>query len=565
MDLVLNNYNHIMNVSVAKWGILLVIPLLVACSSRDQQVLLAEKSICAETLAEHVKVLASDEFQGRKPFTEGERKTIEYLAKEFEKIGLKAPYNGSYLQEVPMVGMTYHPSPTITLNLPKGSLTLYNGKDFLAKTPHITDRVEIQEAEVVFAGYGIVAPEYGWDDFADIDVRDKVVLVLVNDPGFATRNPSLFNGKAMTYYGRWPYKYEEAARHGAKGVLVIHETAAAGYPWASLSNTSGTNLYLLTENNNMDQCALTGWITEEACQKMFEYNGLDFAQAKKDVLDPSFKAFSLNTHMSLTIQNDLKQDITHNVVGIIEGKSRKDECIVYSAHWDHFGIGVPDNGDSIYNGAADNALAVACMLETAKAFAQAPQPERSVIFLAPTAEETGMQGSLYYALNPLFPPNKTVANLNYELPLPMGRMRDVTITGFGQSELDAYAERFAKEQDRYIAPEPFPENGMYYRSDHFSFAKVGIPSLFIKGWQESREHGKEWAKAQIAHYWETAYHKPADEFDEQLADLSGNVEDAQLFFKIGWQLSNESTFPAWSDTSEFKAIRDASFQGKSPH
>ena len=530
------------------------------CSTKDNKVSQAENSINAIDMTVHVRTLASDDFQGRKPFTKGETLTIEYLAKEFEKIGLKAPYNGSYFQEVPMVEITSNPSETITLKTEKGDLELSYIKDYLAETPHIIDEAIIDNAEIVFAGYGIVAPEYNWDDYANIDAKDKIVLVLVNDPGFATQNPDLFTGNAMTYYGRWAYKYEEAARQGAKGIWVVHNTKAAGYPWQSLSNTASTNLYLQNENKNADQCLLTGWITEEACAKIFEHNNFDFATIKEEAKDNNFKALSLNTHLNLTIKNTLLFANSNNVVGIIEGKERRDECIVFSAHWDHFGIGPAHNGDSIYNGAADNALALASMLETAKAFAQAPQPQRTVVFVAVTAEETGLLGSNYYANNGLFAPNKTVANLNYELPLPIGRMKDVTITGFGQSELDQYVERFAKEQDRYIAPDQSPENGMYYRSDHFSFAKVGIPSLFIKGWQDSREHGKEWAKQKVEEYWQTAYHKPADEFEEATADLSGNVEDAKLFFKIGWQLANQSLFPKWSESSEFKAIREQSMR-----
>lgn len=536
--------------------------LLVTCSTQENKaVQQAENSINTIDMTTHVRILASDDFQGRKPFTEGETKTIEYLAQEYEKIGLKAPYNGdSYFQQVPMVEIGYQPSESINLKTAKGNLELNHIKDYLAETPHIVEEVNIDNAEIVFAGYGIVAPEYNWDDYAHIDVKDKIVLVLVNDPGFGTQDPNLFNGNAMTYYGRWVYKYEEAARQGAKGIWVVHSTKPAGYPWGSLSNTSGSNLYLLSENNNADQCALTGWITEEACTKIFKYNNFDFNKIKEEAASNAFKAFSLNTQLNLTIKNRLKYDISNNVVGIIEGKERNDECIVYTAHWDHFGIGPAQDGDSIYNGAADNALAVACMLETAKAFAEAPQPQRTVVFVSVTAEETGMLGSNYYANNGLFAPNKTVANLNYELPLPIGRMKDVTITGFGQSELDEYVERFAKEQDRYIAPESSPENGMYYRSDHFSSAKMGIPSLFIKGWQDSREHGKAWAKQKVDEYWATAYHKPADEFDEATADLSGNVEDAKLFFKIGWQLANEDRFPEWSDSSEFKAIREESMK-----
>lgn len=536
--------------------------LLVACSTQENKALQqAENSINTIDMTTHVRILASDDFQGRKPFTEGETKTIEYLAQEYEKIGLKAPYDGdSYFQQVPMVEISYQPSESINLKTAKGNLELNHIKDYLAETPHIVEEVNIDNAEIVFAGYGIVAPEYNWDDYAHIDVKDKIVLVLVNDPGFATQDPNLFNGNAMTYYGRWVYKYEEAARQGAKGIWVVHSTKPAGYPWGSLSNTSGSNLYLLSKNNNADQCALTGWITEEACTKIFEYNNFDFNKIKEEAASNAFKAFSLNTQLNLTIKNRLKYDISNNVVGVIEGKERNDECIVYTAHWDHFGIGPAQDGDSIYNGAADNALAVACMLETAKAFAEAPQPQRTVVFVSVTAEETGMLGSNYYANNGLFALNKTAANINYELPLPIGRMKDVTITGFGQSELDEYVERFAKEQDRYIAPESSPENGMYYRSDHFSFAKMGIPSLFIKGWQDSREHGKEWAKQKVDEYWATAYHKPADEFDEATADLSGNVEDAKLFFKIGWQLANEDRFPEWSDSSEFKAIREESMK-----
>ena len=539
--------------------ILWLIPftLLAACGSNDNKAIQqAEHSINVDDMARHVRILASDDFQGRKPFTEGEAKAIEYLAQEYQKIGLQAPYNGSYFQQVPLVEITSHPSQSITLKTAKGNLKLDYKTDYLAESPHIAEEVTIDNAEIVFAGYGIVAPEYNWDDYAHIDVKDKIVLVLVNDPGFATQNTDLFNGNAMTYYGRWTYKYEEAARQGAKGIWVIHSTKPAGYPWQSLANTASTNLYLLNENKNTDLCMLTGWIHEAACTTLFEQNNFDFHKTKKEAESNSFKAFSLNTHLNITIKNSMHYANSHNVIGVIEGNERKDECIVYSAHWDHFGIGPALDGDSIYNGAADNALAVASMLETAKAFANAPQPQRTIVFAAVTAEETGLLGSNYYVNNALFAPNKTAANLNYEMPLPIGRMNDVTITGFGQSELDQYVARFAKEQDRYIAPESSPENGMYYRSDHLSFARMGIPSLFIKGWQDSREHGKEWAKQQVDEYWETAYHKPSDEFDEETADLLGNVEDAQLYFKIGWQLANESQFPEWSENSEFRAIRE---------
>lgn len=530
----------------------------VSCSTNNQ-VLDAENSINEKDLENHIITLSSDEFQGRKPFTIGEEKTTEYLANELQKMGIKGAYNGNYFQNVPLVEMNYTPDKIVAINTKNGQLLLENTKDFIAKTPHIKDKIDIKDAEIVFAGYGIVAPEYGWNDYKNMDVKGKVVLVLVNDPGFATQNKDLFNGNAMTYYGRWAYKYEEAARQGAIGVLVIHSTKPAGYGWQVLTNTSSSGITEQAKDLNVSKCALEGWITDTATKSLFEKSNLNFDELVKSAELSTFKAISLNCNFNLSIKTELKFQNSKNVVGLIEGIKRPDECIVYSAHWDHFGIGPKHDGDSIYNGAWDNATALGAMLETAKAFSKLKKkPERSVVFIFITAEETGMIGSRYYAQNGLFPPEKTIANLNYELLLPIGRMKDVTITGFGQSELDAYVEKAAAKQDRYIADEPFPENGMYYRSDHFSFAKEGVPSLFIKGWQDSRERGKDWAKEQINLYWANTYHKPTDAYNPATSDLSGIVEDAQLFFKIGYQLSTESTYPKWNEKSEFKAIREKS-------
>lgn len=502
---------------------------------------------------ENLKILSSDEFQGRKPFTKGEEKTVEFLAKKFKELGLKAPYKGSYFQNIPMVSLHYQPSKTISLSTQKGNINLEYIKDYIATSSHIKEKVSIQDSELVFAGYGIVTPEYGWNDYQGLDVKGKTVLVLVNDPGFATQNSKLFKGNSMTYYGRWVYKFEEAARQGAKGVWVIHESKAAGYPWQVLTNTAGSGLYIKTQDGNAKNCALTGWITENAVQQIFEAKGLNFANAKKSASERNFKAIPLGTKLNLEINNSIEFNETKNVVGIIEGTSKKDECIVYSAHWDHFGIGPKYGNDSIYNGAIDNGTALAAMLETAHQFKN-KKPKRSVVFMAVTAEETGMAGSIYYTNNPFFSAKKTVANLNYELLLPIGRMKDVTITGFGQSDLDNLVAEEAKKQDRYIVEEPFPEQGMYFRSDHFSFAKKGIPSLFIKGWQDSRTHGKEWAKNQISEYWQNKYHKPADNYEESF-DVSGCLEDADLFYTIGWRLANEPIYPKWSATSEFKNIK----------
>ena len=520
----------------------------------EKEKAMAENSISPTQVARYVKDLASDDFQGRKPFTEGEEKTTAYLADAFRKLGIKGAFDGNYFQEVPMVKITYNPDKQLHFENPKGKLTLNYIEDYIVSTSHVTDSVSVQNSEVVFAGYGIVAPEYGWNDYKGLDVKGKTVLVLVNDPGFATQDTTLFNGNAMTYYGRWTYKYEEAARQGATGVLVVHSTDAAGYGWQVLTNTASDNLYIQQADNNRNDCAITGWITDTACKNLFTANGLDFEQARNQALKKDFQAISLNTKLNLTIRNTLEFNKSKNVVGLIEGTELKDEYVVFSAHWDHFGIGPVMDGDSIYNGAADNATALACMLETARAFSKIKNPKRSILFLACTAEETGMLGSRYFVQNSGFDSQKMVANLNYELLLPVGKYKDVTVTGLGQSELDRYVADAAQEQDRYVAPDLQPENGMYFRSDHFNFARAGVPSLFIKGWQDSREHGKKWAEERIQEYWATAYHKPDDEYNEH-QDFSGIAEDAQLFFKIGYRLANEKVYPQWSEKSEFKKLR----------
>jgi Zn-dependent M28 family amino/carboxypeptidase len=518
----------------------------------------AEESINASDLERHVLMLASDEFEGRKPFTEGERKTVAYIKNEFERMGLVGANNGSYFQDVPLVQIVGTPSQRMTVDSNGGALHLRYMDEFVASTRRITGKIEITHSPLLFAGYGIVAPEYGWNDYDGVDAAGKTVLVLVNDPGFATQDESLFRGNAMTYYGRWTYKYEEAARHGATGVIVVHETKAAGYPWSVLRNgAAGADLVLQAEDRNMSLCAMEGWITTEAARKLFDWMGMDLPSLVESAATPGFRAIELPASVTLSIENDLEFDTSKNVMAVLPGSERADECVVYTAHWDHLGIGPAVDGDSIYNGAADNALPVACLLETAEAFSRLKTPpRRSVVFVAVTAEEAGLLGSEYYVAHSAFPPAKTVANLNYELFLPLGRMRDVTIFGYGQSELDDYVAVAAEAQGRYVTSEPFPENGMYYRTDHFSFAKAGVPALFFKGWSDHRQHGKEWTSRQIQQYWTTRYHGPNDEYDPRTADLSGLVEDAKLFFTVGLRLCMEETFPQWREGSEFRSIRD---------
>jgi Zn-dependent M28 family amino/carboxypeptidase len=517
----------------------------------------AENAINAGALERHAMTLSSDEFQGRKPFSAGETKTVEYLADEFRKMGLTGASDGSYFQEVPLVEIAGSPSPYMIVSAGSRALQLARGEEFIASTTRIVESIVIDKSPLVFAGYGIVAPEYEWNDYAGFDATGKTVVVLVNDPGFATQNESLFRGNAMTYYGRWTYKYEEAARQGAEGVIVIHETSAAGYPWTVLRNgAAGADLVLQSEDNNMSRCALEGWITTAAADMVFMAAGKDFEELSRSAARRGFEAVPLGMAVGVTIENRLRFDTSRNVVAVLPGADRADECIVYTSHWDHLGIGPAVDGDSIYNGAADNALPVACMLETARAFSLLdPPPSRSVLFVVVTAEETGLLGSEYYVANPLFPLAKTVANLNYELFLPLGRMKDVTIYGYGQSELDEYVARAAGEQGRYVMPEPSPENGMYFRTDHFSFAKRGVPAMFAKGWSDQAIHGKQWTAAQIQRYWAGRYHRPTDEYDPETADLEGIVEDAKLFFKIGHALATGDDYPRWREGSEFRKIR----------
>ncbi len=520
----------------------------------------AENSINETDLERHVLALASDAFQGRKPFTPGETKTVEYLAAEFKKMGLEPGNGDSYYQDVPLVEIDGNVLDYMVLNTTAGvRLTLRHMEEFVASTRRIVEAVTIENSPLVFAGYGIVAPEYNWNDYDNLDVAGKTVLVMVNDPGYATQDESSFKGNAMTYYGRWTYKYEEAARQGATGVIVIHETGAAGYPWTVLQNgAAGADLVLQTPNKNASMCALEGWITTEAAKILFAKSGYDFDTICAAAAKPGFNAADLEMSVSVTINNKLKFNNSKNVVARIPGTVRPDECIVYTSHWDHLGFGPVVDGDSIYNGAADNAIPLACMLETAKAFSRLdPGPERTILFVAVTAEETGLLGSAYYAEFPVMPLDKTVANLNYELFLPMGKMKDVTVYGYGQSELDDYIADAAAAQDRYVMPELYPEKGMYFRTDHFSFAKKGVPAAFFKGWSEQAEFGKQWTADQIQDFWSNHYHRPTDEYNAGTADLSGIVEDAKLFFKIGYKLSTETTFPRWNDGSEFKTIRES--------
>ena len=507
-------------------------------------------------IARHIKVLASDEYQGRRPFTAGEVKATAYLAGEFKKLGLQPGAKGSFFQPVPLVEITGRPDSTATIAGKGKTLTLKYRTDYMFLTEQEKPTVEIKNSPLVFAGYGVTAPEYKWDDYAGLDVKGKTVVVLINDPGNAGTDTTLFKGREMTYYGRWGYKYEEAARHGAAGLVIIHDTKPASYPWSVVqSSNGGSKLHPQTPDHGAGKVALEGWMTLDAAKRMFEAAGQKYENLYAAANKPGFKGQDLGLSLTTTLHNKIVYKTSKNVVAVLPGTLRSQEYIIYSAHWDHLGIGPTIHGDSIYNGALDNASGCAGLLAIATAFKQAKvQPQRSIVFLAVTGEEQGLLGSDYYAQHPIFPLKNTVADINMDELLAFGPMRDLTITGYGQSELDDYARDAAKEQNRYVIPYQHPETGSFYRSDHFSFAKVGVPALYASGAFESRLHGKAFAEKERKDFETNNYHQPSDQYNPKW-DLRGAAQDARLLFRVGQQLAATATFPQWKPGSEFLAVR----------
>ena len=527
--------------------------------NRQKDVENALSTISINDFARHLTVLSSDAYQGRKPMTRGEDSTVNYIKSQFEKLKLEPAFGKSYFQDVPLVTISSLPSD-LTVNTKKGLLTYKNLDDFVAFTEHITEKVGIEKADLVFAGYGIVAPEYNWNDYAGIDVKGKVVVVLVNDPGFATGDITLFKGKAMTYYGRWTYKYEEAARHGAAGCIIAHEDAAASYPWSVVvASNSGSTIHLQAKNKHADTCDIEAWITSDAAQSLFRGCGMDYVSEKNKASTRGFKSSGMNATITLSLTNTLRYGMSKNVGAMLHGTGRKDECVVYSAHWDHLGIGKPVDGDSIYNGAADNASGVAALLEIATAYSTLKvRPLRSVLFIAFTAEESGLLGAQYYVKNPPFAASKTVADINFDVMSFWGKMKDVTLISYGESELDKLVAKEAKKQKRYVIQDATPENGSFFRADHFWFARMGVPVVYGNGLYDQREKGKAFARQKRLEYTTKHYHRPSDEYNPAIHDLSGAVEDATLLFNVGYVLSNQSRFPKWYIHSPWKKVRDRS-------
>lgn len=537
---------------------LALLPALVFCASCNNLDLKnGLKAIKVSDMKYEVKNLASDEFMGRKPFTPGEKITVNFLAGELKKLGFAPAFEGSYFQPVPMVEISSEVDGKASVKTDKGTLSLSAPDDIAVTSPRITEEVNIHESEMVFAGFGIIAPEYNRNDYEGLDVKGKTVVVMINDPGLYTGDTTYFKGKEMTYYGRWTYKFEEAARQGAAGILIIHETSGAGYQFSIPRKSSITpRLYMQTADSNKTLCSFTGWISEESADTYFKSIGYNLNELRKTACRKDFKGFDLKSEFSLSVRNKFRFDTSTNVAGILKGTSRADEDIVYTAHWDHFGIGEKENGDSIYNGAVDNGTAMAWALEIGKAFsALKKKPQRSVVLLFPTAEEQGLLGSQYYTEHPAFTMDKTVACFNNDMMLPIGRMKDVMITGYGQSDLDDMIADAAAEQNRYVLRDPNSQTGMYFRSDHFPFAKKGVPSAFARGNADSRENGRQWAAETEKDYINNKYHKPADNYEPDKWDLSGIEEDAKLAFSVGYRLANSDFFPAWKQGSEFRNVK----------
>jgi Zn-dependent M28 family amino/carboxypeptidase len=515
-------------------------------------------TLSADTLARHIKVLASDEFEGRMPFTRAETKTINYLQQQFAALGMEPGNGTSFLQEVPMVNITTNAAVEMKVQSVRGSFSLKGYDDYVLWTDKDEANVTVDKSELVFAGYGVVAPEYNWNDYAGLDVKNKIMLVLVNDPGFNSGDSTLFKGKTMTYYGRWTYKFEEAARQGAKGCLIIHNTAAASYPFSVVQNNWNTSqLHLDERGKNVKNCDVIGWVSTSAANKLLAVAGKDsslLASADKR----GFKPTALGVQLTTSLQVKATYNKSSNVIAKITGTRRPDEVIVYTAHWDHLGYGKPDEtGDSIYNGALDNASATAGLLELARAFKSLKtKPERTIVFLSVTAEEQGLWGSAYYARNAVYPAKKTVANINMDGLNPFEKTNDIIIVGAGQSELEDYLKEAAEKAGRYVAYEQHPEAGYYYRSDHFNFAKAGIPALYTESGIDVVGKGKAYGLKLEDDYREKHYHRPSDEYDEKTWTLKGGIEDLKLLFQVGKRLSLENKWPEWKPGSEFKALRD---------
>lgn len=521
--------------------------------------------ISEEIMKRVTKTLSSDEFEGRAPGTVGEEKTLALLSSEFEKAGLKPGNKGSWYQNVGLVEINAENVSPLTIFSADGTqMQFAPAKDFVAVSYRQETQVDVTGSDIVFVGYGVHAPQLGWDDYAGVDVKGKTVLILVNDPDFGTQSlEGTFGGRAMTYYGRWTYKFEEAARQGAAAALVIHDTKPASYGWNVVeSSWSGPQFYADTKSAGADQTLANGWVHLDTAKKMFAAAGIDMQQAMKDAQLSDFSAMEMGLKASVSLQNKITKTNSQNVIGILEGSKRPHEYVVYTAHWDHLGRCTPaPDGDDICNGAIDNATGTAALVALAKAFDGQNRPERSLIFLAVTAEESGLLGSKYYAENPVYPLSQTVGGVNMDALSMAGPARNISVIGYGKSALDDYLKAAADVSGLRVEPEATPEKGFYYRSDHFSFAKLGVPMLYFSSGNDLIDGRVAAGKAAGEDYGKNRYHQPSDEYDESW-DWTGVMADLQLYYSIGHMLAMSDAWPNWREGDEFRAARDKSRAGE---
>ena len=539
----------------------------IACSSEPKGPIALKDlpDIDTKLALDDIKKLASDEFEGRGPGSKGEDLTVQFLSDQFKAIGLK-PGNpdGTWTQAVPLVGLASDKMTPLKITAKNGkSLDLKFRDQFVGWSRRVTDKIELAKSDMIFIGYGVQAPEYGWDDLKGVDVKGKTIVVLVNDPQVkgadGQLDPTIFKGNAMTYYGRWTYKFDKAAELGADAVIIVHETATAGYGWNVVRNMAGERFDLVTPNKNMDKAKVDGWMSVEAAKDMFKLAGLDYDKAKAAAQTKDFKPMPLNLTASVSFDQKQRTVNSRNIVAKLEGSdpTLKNEYVVFSAHWDHFGIGEPVNGDKIYNGAADNASGTAALLAAARVATKVkPAPKRTMIFLAVTSEEQGLLGSQYYGAFPLYPLDKTLADVNMDDNLSMwGRTKDTMVIGLGASDLDDYLKDVAAELGKTLKPDGEPEKGFYYRSDHFNFAKVGVPALDTDDGDDVIGKPAGYGKQKKDYYTEHDYHQPTDEVKADL-DMTGFAEDAKMLFAVGYRVAQADKFPEWKPGNEFKAIRD---------
>ena len=532
-------------------------------------VLMAASPVLAQTidpvrLNNLTRELASDYFEGRGPVTVGEDRTIEWLIQQFTALGLEpGGKDGSWVQ-VAEVSRTMQDGPaTLSARSGDDTITFARAQDIIVGSDRPVDRISLNDVPVVFAGYGVSAPERGWDDFKDVDVTGKIILVIVNDPDFAAPEghpvADRFDGRAMTFYGRWPYKFQEAAAQGAAGVLVIHDTAGAGYPWSTLeASSTAPDFDIVRADPNKERVAAQGWISGNAASKLVALGGHDLAQLREAARDENFRPVELSG-VSMTIDFGQKHDRveTRNVLARVTGTERPDEVVMYGAHWDAYGRATPKNGDDIYNGAVDNATGVAAVLEIARLFAEGVKPRRSVSFIAWAAEENGLLGAEYYAANPIFPLETTVANINMDSLLP-GKDIDpqVVVIGAGKSDLDGRLQAKVERDGRRLIPDPAPHAGAYYRSDHFPLARSGVPALFAAaGFTGHNDNSRD--------YVANRYHQPTDEWTSDWT-MEGAAADVQLLYEVGRDLANSSDWPQWTAGAEFEATRKQSDSRRQP-